>query len=165
MGNSNTRLIIKKSYELTYYENIKLVNLLEDCHGRYPGFRPLIQGDVIMLVIGNGEKGILSSNEKLVATLQIADEGEFYEIQSVSTHISYRRRGYANKLIKTAIQYINTIDKTKSKDIRLEVDINNRGALKLYTKLNFVIMNHNGNDKQIDSYIMKLAKKTDRQYC
>lgn len=73
-------------------------------------------------------------DKKLIGFIGVSLGLDFADIESVYTDKEYRRKGIAEKLILTALDFIeqNGINKTL-----LEVKESNLGAIKLYEKVGF----------------------------
>ena len=97
---------------------------------------------------------LLNEDEIINGLLIVYDNIDYLEIEGIVVDPLYRRQNIANNLLN---YLINSYSNNK-KDILLEVAINNDGAIKLYKKNNFEIINirkkyYNG----IDAYVMKRA--------
>ena len=103
---------------------------------------------------------VLVSIDKLINGFLIMKETmDTYELELIYVREDKRLQHIATNLINNFLNnYYN-----KSKDIFLEVNVNNVEAIKLYQKFNFEIINirskyYNG----LDAYVMKRVKDNER---
>ena len=76
-----------------------------------------------------------NTNDDIIATVNVGNSGNYWEISMVATHPKYRRRGLGEKLVTTAIEF----GKDHGANICvLEVIENNTPAYNLYLKLGFI---------------------------
>ena len=76
-------------------------------------------------------KLMVNNNIKPIAWAHFAPIGDGYDIIDIYVHLSYRRKGFAKKMI------LDFIKRVKLKNIMLEVRNNNIAAIKLYKSLGF----------------------------
>lgn len=133
-----TQIIIKNEYDLTYHDEKLIIDLIEKCHAP-----PVIYGDILLLLLKSdeGQAQYYNSDEKLVGSAIIATHHDYFNIDYVSVHPNYRRRGYAKEIIKGALNYICGLsaEMKEGRYIKLDVEPTNLIAINLYEKYGFVI--------------------------
>jgi ribosomal protein S18 acetylase RimI-like enzyme len=138
-----SQIIIKNEYDLTYHDEELIINLIEKCHGHYENAHPVIYGDILLLLLKSqeGQAQNYNNDEKLIGLAIIATHHDYFNIDYVSVHADYRRRGYAKEIIKGAIGYICELsaEMKEGRYIKLDVEPDNIIAINLYEKYGFVI--------------------------
>jgi len=98
-------------------------------------FSPIEMDQLVFWIENEYEKVICILSIKIL----VLHFKNYAEIYNVSTHLSFRRLGFAYNLLKFAIDFIRHL--IPDVIIWLGVDIENRNAIKLYHKLGFQTLN------------------------
>lgn len=92
---------------------------------------------------------ILKDRDTYLSALRVYDKGDFYLIEALETNPKFRRRGYAERLVREVINLLE-----KDSEIRSEVGISNKKSLGLQKKLGFKII-----EKRKNSLVLFLKIK------